>query len=162
MPNHCDNTLTIKGNFEHRREFVDKNRGFSYNDKMKEREYSDLSFHASVPVPKKHINPPKKGKGDGWYNWCINNWGTKWECWEEHCSHDPIGTSYCFTTAWSPPVEWVRKVSRKFPHLEFQVEWAEEGGEGGYFMYQGGDLFYDNMMTEEQWKKAWGVEDDEE
>ena len=151
MPNHCDNTLTLKGKPEHRQEFVDKNRGFSVNDKMKEKEYYDLSFHASVPIPK-YIQD-KKG---GWYEWCIPNWGTKWECWDEHCSHDDNETSYCFTTAWSPPSDWVKKVSRKYPHLQFEVEWAEEGGEGGYFMFQGGDL------TEEQCREVMGVEDDEE
>ena len=158
MPNHCENVVTLKGKFDHRQEFVDKNKGFTWEDTMKEKEYRELSFHASVPMPKRLVQT----KGEGWYNWCIKNWGTKWECWDEGLSHDKDQTHYYFTTAWSPPNDWLQNVSRKFPHIEFEVEWAEEAGEGGKFMYHGGDLFYDTEMTEEQWKEFMGYEDDEE
>ena len=158
MPNHCGNSLTVNGKLSHRQEFVDKNKGFFYEDKKKEKDYAELSFHAQVPVPKKHIN----GKGEGWYSWCLKNWGTKWDCWEAYLSHDDNTTEYSFDTAWGSPVDWVEKVSRKFPHLKFMVTWAEEGGSGGKYMYQGGDCFFATQMTVEEWKEYMGIEEDEE
>ena len=53
-------------------------------------------------------------------------------------------------------------MSRKFPHLKFNVEWAEEGGEGGRFMFQGGELFYETQMTQSQWKEFMGYSEDDD
>jgi hypothetical protein len=50
MPNHCTNVVVLKGDFKHRQEFVDKNKGFEWGDKMKEGAYKELSFHAQVPI----------------------------------------------------------------------------------------------------------------
>ena len=158
MPNYCSNSLTIEGKHSHRQEFVDKNRGFIHTDRKKEKEYKELSFHAQVPIPKKHTTK----KGDGWYHWCINKWGTKWDASEPCVDHNEHSTSYGFETAWSPPSAWVQKVSRKFPHLKFKVTWAEEGGSGGRFMFQGGDCFYSSIMTQEEWKEDQGYGEDEE
>ena len=127
MPNHCSNTLHIDGSLEHRQEFVDKNKGFDWNDRTKKGEYKELSFHAQVPVPKKHILTNKRNNDNGWYSWCNKHWGTKWDTYELELSHEKNYTYYSFDTAWSPPVEWIKKVSRKFPHIKFNVEWAEVG-----------------------------------
>ena len=163
MPNHCTNSVTLKGEFKHRQEFVDKNKGFTWQDTAKKGTYKELSFHAQVPMPKKHISAhDKTAKNDGWYSWSNKHWGTKWDCYEEYLNHEQDSTSYTFDTAWCPPFAWIQKVSRKFPHLQFEVEWAEEAGEGGKFMFHGGDLFYDTPMTTEQWKEFMGYEDDEE
>jgi len=159
MPNHCVNTLKIKGKLQHRQEFVDKNKGFDWNDRTKQDEYKELSFHAQVPVPQKHINANAQNSAEnGWYGWCNKNWGTKWDCYDEGGFHDESRTSYTFTTAWSPPSEWIQKVSRKFPHLEFEVEWGEEGGEGGHFVIIKGKLKQETQMTTTQWENYFGVE----
>ena len=163
MPNHCTNTLVLKGEYSHRQEFVDKNRGFGMWDTAKEKEYSALSFHAQVPCPKKHISKHKGNPSEsGWYSWCLKHWGTKWDCYEESVEHHERYTVYSFDTAWSPPVDWIKNVSKKFPHIMFENTWAEEGGEGGEFHFQGGDCFHDKMMSDEEWKDYMGYEDDEE
>ena len=163
MPNHCTNSLHIDGDFKHRQEFVDKNKGFNWGDTEKKGDYSNLSFHAQVPMPKKHIVSNAKDKSNNdWYSWANKHWGTKWDCYEVELMHEKNYTCYSFDTAWSPPTEWIKKVSRKFPHLKFNVEWAEEGGHGGRFMYQGGDLFYETGMTESQWKEFMGISEDDD
>tara|TARA_R110000751_G_C13483112_1_gene448108 strand:- start:31 stop:528 length:498 start_codon:yes stop_codon:yes gene_type:complete len=163
MPNHCTTNLHLDGDFAHRQEFVDKNKGFSWGDAEKKGVYQELSFHAQVPVPKKHTNAFSNPSSDnGWYGWCIKNWGTKWDCYEINLDHDKPYTIYSFDTAWGSPHEWVKKVSRKFPHIKFNVEWAEEGGEGGKYMFHGGDCFYETRMSEEQWKEFMGYEEEDE
>ena len=163
MPNHCSTSMEVKGNYEHRQEFVDKNRGYSLWDTGKTGDYKALSFNAQVPMPKTYIKKHQKDKSNSeWYGWSNKQWGTKWDCYEEQCHHSEQYTSYSFDTAWSPPFPWIQKVSRKFPHLEFNITWAEEGGGGGYFNIRGGDLFYQRPMTEQEWKDYNGYEDDEE
>ena len=163
MPNWCTNSVRLEGKEEHRQEFVDKNKGFSLWDTHKEKGYHDLSFNASVPCPQKHINSHLKSPANSdWFSWCNKNWGTKWEAAEPILWHSKDSTSYSFDTAWCSPVAWVTKVSKKFPHIKFTVEWAEEGGSGGEYMIHGGDCFYDTVMSEERWKSVMGYEEEEE
>jgi len=163
MPNHCTNGLHLDGDLKHRQEFVDKNRGFDWGDTTQKGEYKELSFNAQVPMPKKHINAHAKKSGDnGWFSWSNKNWGTKWDCYETEVMHEKEYTHYTFDTAWSPPTAWIRKVSRKFPKLKFNVTWAEEGGSGGRFMYHGGERFYETFMSQEEWNEYQGIEGDED
>jgi hypothetical protein len=163
MPNHCSNTLHLDGDLKHRQEFVDKNKGFQWGDTLKKGEYSTLSFNAQVPMPKKHISShAKDSSNNDWYSWSNKNWGTKWDCYEVELMHDQNSTCYSFDTAWSPPVEWIKKVSSKFPHLKFNVEWAEEGGEGGRFMFQGGDMFWNKDMDTSEWREYMGYSEDDD
>jgi len=163
MPNHCSNSLHLDGDFKHRQEFVDKNKGFDWGDVDKEGTYSDLSFHAQVPVPKKHINAHAKNSSDnGWYGWCNKHWGTKWSAYEEEVIHDKAYTHYSFDTAWGSPSAWIQKVSRKFPHLKFNITWAEEGGCGGRYMFYKGELCYETSMSDEEWREYNGYEEDDE
>ena len=43
--------------------------------------------------------------GDGWYTWRLQNWGTKWDVYESHCTRFDANTLQLhFYTAWSPPM----------------------------------------------------------
>ena len=162
MPNHCTNVLHIDGEFHHRQEFVDRNKGFHWGDVEKKKEYHDLSFHASVPIPQRIIKAHlKNSSNDEWYRFCNNKWGTKWDCYEITLYHTDRYTCYSFETAWCPPIAWVVAVSKKYPHLKFNVEWAEEGGEGGAFMYHGGDCFHEHHFNTQEWRDFMGYEEDE-
>ena len=62
------------------------------------------------------------GCGD-WYEWCIVNWGTKWEACDLELS-DGIIT---FETAWSPATPIVEKLATSFPMLTFTYKYFEPG-----------------------------------
>ena len=52
--------------------------------------------------------------------WCSDHWGTKWDAYE--CvlrRKSRTSLFYIFYTAWSPPVEWVKQASLRFPLLRF-------------------------------------------
>ena len=162
MPNHCTTTLHIDGEHRHRQEFVDKNKGFSCWDTKKEKEYFDLSFHAQCPIPKKHINSHlSKSSNSDWYAWCNKNWGTKWDCYELNLEHYDTYTYYYFDTAWSPPFQWITKVSKKFPNLRFNLEWAEESGFGGTASYQNGEMFAQREFSKKEWRNYMGYTDED-
>jgi len=41
----------------------------------------------------------------GWYEWRLENWGTKWDVYETHCTRIDANTlNLNFYTAWSPPI----------------------------------------------------------
>ena len=86
MPNWCQNVMYIK----------------NHNPSLvKAIEEGRLCEHI-VPMP------PEEDMASGWYDWCIENWGTKWDIRHEHSSHysdeeveDVLVVK--FDTAWSPP-----------------------------------------------------------
>lgn len=57
-----------------------------------------------------------------WYDWCCDNWGTKWNACEPWVDLKAFG----FQTAWSNVTDLMVRVSEKFPDVEMQYQWADE------------------------------------
>ena len=54
-----------------------------------------------------------------WYDWNINNWGTKWDFALENIDRpDPNTVTAAFDTAWAPPIDAYRKLCA----LGFEIE----------------------------------------
>ncbi len=63
-------------------------------------------FSTFCPIPKKI-----KEDGDAWYDWCIQNWGTKWETSSMQIEEDWKDViTVRFDTAWSPPLAFYGKL----------------------------------------------------
>ena len=92
MPNWCSNTIEIEGTKEQINAFV------SFLDEQNGKEW----FTFFKPTP-------PELKEEGWYEWNIENWGTKWNCdaqdWVkvENPSADESSITFWFDSAWSPP-----------------------------------------------------------
>ena len=92
MPNWCSNTIEIEGTKEQINAFV------SFLDEQNGKEW--FSFFKPTPP---------ELKVEGWYEWNIENWGTKWNCdaqdWVkvENPSGDESSVTFWFDSAWSPP-----------------------------------------------------------
>ena len=79
-----------------------------------------------------------------WYGWQNANWGTKWNAYSQH----EIGEDCIeFDTAWSTPYELMVKLSKLFPEIEFQVEYADEdfGYNVGTYTLLDGDSIDENI-----------------
>lgn len=61
-----------------------------------------------------------------WYDWCCNNWGTKWNALESSIDLNENDCLVCFDTAWSAPVPIISTLSEKFPDLIFNLKYADE------------------------------------
>ena len=73
------------------------------------------------------LNEKLHGHKD-WYNWSIENWGTKWDAGESGTNQDTENVlDLSFDTAWSPPTPWLQKVTEKYRKLKFTLEYTEEG-----------------------------------
>ena len=72
---------------------------------------------------------------DRWYNWRVQNWGTKWDCYslEIDDSDMPHGFEVQFETAWSPPEEICNAIRDQFDDLSISWFYDEPGCEiAGY------------------------------
>ena len=68
---------------------------------------------------------------DNWYDWQVNNWGTKWDI-KGDVEINDIDDETCslvFQTAWSPPEPIVVKLQEMFPDLTFYGGYIGEGWE---------------------------------
>ena len=71
---------------------------------------------------------------DNWYDWCNNNWGTKWDACHgefieraEHGNNERIAIR--FDTAWCAPEQVIHALVRKYPNLNFSHSYFYEGEE---------------------------------
>ena len=62
-----------------------------------------------------------------WYDWNCSNWGTKWDVDIDIYEENDCEMYMSFDSAWSPPTNWLNKVSEDYPKLHFTLEY-EEGG----------------------------------
>ena len=82
----------------------------------------------NVAIDEKTIADWKKRFGtDNWWDWCVNNWGTKWDVTAEEDWRDDEVIHLRFESAWSPPVAWLEQVAAQFPKLTFKLKYEEEG-----------------------------------
>lgn len=70
-------------------------------------------FFAEVhPMPADIRDAPNQGINPPWYQWAMENWGTKWGAYDVMEPVQLCGDSFCWTftfeTAWSPPHEEMR------------------------------------------------------
>lgn len=81
-----------------------------------------------------------------WYDWCISNWGTKWDtigC-EIH-SADTLSVHTGFYTAWAPPIQFYEKMME----LGFEVKalYYELGIGFAGIWENGQDEYYDDIKS---------------
>jgi hypothetical protein len=98
-----------------------------------------LNLFHPMPTELNNTTSPSRGNADliakygvdNWYDWHCNNWGTKWDVDVQDngydSSEDEEYINLSFDSAWSPPTEWLKKVAKDYPSLEFLLEY-EEGG----------------------------------
>jgi hypothetical protein len=81
-------------------------------------------------------------KSDGWYDWNIREWGTKWDASDAEQAGDPkLGEiSYAFNTAWSPAEDAYRAMVEQHPELTFGFYCEEEQGWGVEYVGEDGEL----------------------
>jgi len=127
MPNHTTNTLTIDGPAHEAARFIEENKG----DKQA------LTFEASLPTPEESkerenvvrlkecaTDDPNKVLFPSWYTWRVENWGTKWDCYDVGGWDD---NKITYFTAWSPATNFYLHVSMQYPDLTFHHAFADEG-----------------------------------
>jgi hypothetical protein len=118
MPNWCYNGVTLR------------HKDPAMIDRAQHSEGLLMEF---LPTPKELL------EGQGWYEWNISNWGTKWDVILENVDRvDEYTLNAAFDSAWSPPIEAYRQledmgfeIEAKFyePGMAFVGSYDTENGE---------------------------------
>lgn len=137
MPNHCHNDLYISGPQEQ----VDALLTLIGATKAE----PEFDFNTIIPYPaqfadrdkeakelgrkafaERHGSDAKDGYNSGGYEWCVENWGTKWSAYEV-ARRDYLGVCLTFQTAWSPPTPVIIALHKHFPLCTLHMESFEMG-----------------------------------
>lgn len=151
MPNWCENILEVYGPSADVTRFMDAAKAdvettVAYGPDAGKQitEHLPLSLNALYPMPKElEATIGDSGSMPGWYEWRVNNWGTKWDLSPSTTVEEGEGgkgkhhVTYEFDSAWAPPVEWLAKVAADFPSLSFKLTYEEPmmafGGVSGFY-----------------------------
>ena len=109
MPNYCQNTLYVshKNKAEIDRLFTEATK--------KEPNF----FDAIRPTPPELLVK-------GWYEWRVDNWGTKWNPIIDECDKQDDGSlRLSFDTAWAPPIKLYDFMTAN--GFEIEAFYSEEG-----------------------------------
>lgn len=82
-----------------------------------------------------------------WYEWAIENWGTKWNAFDTCIDED---NSIIFYTAWSDAIPVISKLAEMYPDVSFKYGWADEdlGANVGTAEFEGGKLVQDRYFND--------------
>ena len=156
MPNHITNILFITGDAKLFGELMAKiYKTETATEKTWNHEIGDnypiIDFGGTVPFPqelegttsgspnaipeeekKRHDELLAKYGAVNWYDWCIKNWGTKWNAYDtEPVEAVEDGLKFTFNTAWCPPGAWLVVTAQLYPSLKFADYWKDDGGGSG-------------------------------
>ena len=119
MPNYCKGYLSItcsEDTFEQIKDYVRS-------------EESVFDFEKIIPMPENIYRGFLGSKEeslygkDNWYDWSIENWGTKWNA----CEVSLDGYEYYFETAWSPCSPVIAALAKRFPEAVMRYTYSESG-----------------------------------
>ena len=141
MPNWCENKVTVQGSVEETGRFMEYVKGEDIHKQNGDITKNHFCFNKIIPMPEDIYQgnlgekERKKYGNKNWYDWCIENWGTKWSPTGVHL--DPTEgdelLEYRFNTAWGPPKGIYDHLHKEFPSLSISWFYNEPGVEfAGY------------------------------
>ena len=111
MPNWCSNRATISG------------------PAPVIAEITEILNQEDTPLLAWMVPRPKFEGDSDWYQWNVNNWGTKWDIsdvyFEHQAEEDSITFEFC--TAWGPCVEAFHTWAEQDGRVQFTLEYWEPG-----------------------------------
>ena len=146
MPNWFYMTLEVNGKEEDVLTFVKNVKG----SKKYETEGHDFDFNHFIPQPnnifRDNIGAIKKEELDAmglpnWYDWNVENWGTKWNAHCEFVDFNGGGAVYNLETAWADPRPVIHKMIEMYPNLSFVIEGEEESQSYGIYIDSAEDIY---------------------
>lgn len=149
MPNWCENDLQIRAQCN-----SDLQEVLSFIANPEEK--AILDFNKIIPYPQNFVKQdnwakicrnlfyfaqehgstagytfvPKNGYNSGGYEWCILNWGTKWNACNtimDDISANGKRVTLHFDTVWSPPIPIIEALLDRFPNVHFTLSYYEGG-----------------------------------
>jgi hypothetical protein len=138
MPNWCQNNIAISGDLNKFKTWLNG---------------EPFSLNKIVPMDQILL------EDEGWHNWRIENWGTKWDV-DVEAEITFSGDSAIlihFNSAWAPPNLAIAKLSESFPEITIEHAYLEEG-----MCFVGKDVYSNGALrnavcyedpNKEEWKE---------
>ena len=160
MPNYCNNVVEIRGPVKQVKALVDHRLDFMKIypyprdlDIVAGRSGADDSPEQIQLVAAEKSNLKKYGYKN-WYDWCVSEWGTKWNAggsdnadmqidWDE--DGDNSIALFQFDTAWAPALGVLQKLKDDHPELSIECRYHEPGVGFMGVWTDGQDRCYDNI-----------------
>jgi hypothetical protein len=152
MPNWCNNSLIVTGDQATIDDFKSK------TVVVKENGYEEFTMDILYPCPPEllEMTSPVMWRGEkddvegkaahekyvaelegkyghtDWYNWRVENWGTKWDAAEASIMEEDGQFVVHYNTAWAPNSMWVHTISKLYPTLDYEdlqegdLEWIDD------------------------------------
>jgi hypothetical protein len=139
-------TLEVNGKEEDVLTFVRNVKG----SKKYETEGRDFDFNHFIPQPDNlfrdnlSTDKEKELKQQGipdWYNWNVENWGTKWNAHCEIVDFNGGDAVFHLETAWADPRPVIHKMIEMYPNLSFIIEGEEESQSYGIYIDSAKDFY---------------------
>ena len=105
MPNWCNNTITLTGPKEKITAIYNKAK--EDNALLQQlKPMPEALEDTTSPAPKEGKVQPLVDGFDNWYDWRVENWGTKWDVDADYLELSDDGTTITgwFDSAWAPPI----------------------------------------------------------
>ena len=156
MPNWCNNSINISGPTDKIKPLWEQAQA-----NWKNEDYGLLNAMVPMPQALKGTTSPSPDDGsqpvvDGctnWYDWCVSNWGTKWDISDEglEFTDNNDGTAQIsgwFESAWAPPITaYDTFLANNNYELDLYANY-EEGGMDFAGIYKNGDDDYMEGISE--------------
>lgn len=100
------------------------------------KDFSEEDFNAFIQLLKNYRNHG----ATSWYEWSIENWGTKWNAYGQNDERNTADTIH-FETAWSSPIALIAELSKLFPDVKIELDYADEdsGSNTGKILFHNGE-----------------------
>ena len=160
MPNYCNNVVEIRGPVKVVKTLVDHRLDFMKIypypkdlDIVAGRSGADDSPEQIQLVAAEESNLKKYGYKN-WYDWCVSEWGTKWNAGgsdnaDMQIDFDEDGDDsialFQFDTAWAPALGVLQKLRDDHPELSVECRYHEPGVGFMGVWTDGHDRCYDNI-----------------
>lgn len=142
MANYVQNRLKVIGSDKEINEFFDSIKSVGETPE----EARTIDFNKIVPPPYL-VNNEKK------IRWHYENWGTKWNSYDNYDKRDSYDIIY-FKTAWSNVLNLIKLLSIDFPNIELEYSFFDEdfGANVGFYKLKNGEVL--DINTPEHFTKA--------
>ena len=155
MPNWCNNSITITGPADQMKTIWEQ-----AQSNWKTENYGLLNVMVPIPEALKGTRSPSPDDGsqpivdgyDNWYDWCVNNWGTKWDINDEGLVFEDTEDGYAtisgwFESAWAPPITAYDKFMENNPEIQIYSIYEEGGMDFAGIYDNGDDEFMDDLSV---------------
>ncbi|MBQ4447480.1 MAG: hypothetical protein II897_04215 [Clostridia bacterium] len=144
MPEELDVECGSRGSDAHRKyiSFLNNLKEGMTAEEVEELEKSykaQLREEKDWELGKQYYENQRKYGSTTWYDWCVRNWGTKWNACDS--DYDPLCHTFTFQTALEGVPNLVKLLSEKFPDVTIDYSFADEdiGYNVGVIRFQNGD-----------------------